>query len=1467
MNIIKPHKPASTLIVVTLVAIFFSSFTLWLVEAWIRYPLFIYEIFAIVLIYLFLEKDSPINYCYLVSKLTKIGKRIIETHVVSKIPRRFISDLLLIGFSSILVILNEINIEGGTGGYLQLILAFLCASFFSGYALLNIFNVKKMLSRLEVFALSFLLSFIFSGFVTLGSLLVEEHTRSIVIPILYMIIGIVSIVLSTARRGDFINQKQGSFSRNIDFFAVLLSVAFYILFFYSTYPNFSLLAGSDIARHYSSSIILSRTPDLYTQFSYLLFHAFYASIYSLSGFQQSVISIQSILVILNIFLPILVYALAKRFLGNVDRRIPALSTIFYSILTNLSFIYFAQLKLMNTGSSEIQMLEGQAAEKAFNGTINFLQPFPWFAPLSVSFMLFMMAFILLKVQNIPKAKFVTLFSILIVAMYLTHVTEAIAFVIFIALYSFISKSASLRLNDVLISSFVAFLAIAAFFGYRSFFWVSDLSSVNIDPKAVLSIFLPMLLVGISILWRAKILPKMRFHTRFGIGEKFYSALSLALIAAYLFGFFAWFFSEDFRTSSVYNIGAVPWFIYPLMLGIVGLLAILSVRYLSEYMPNSSISIILAAIIIMFLFGRVVSFLNFNLNYIASGYWEKRFLVFLFLFLSLLAPISLIKFREQVVLLEVNRKNRQFIGSAFLASIVGLIVVSGFCSTALQSEYWVDTVYSKRISDKELHALSYLREILSHDSHAFTISLSKYSKDVLAFAAPVYQYPLSSVFGSSKYPDIPLYAMASHNLKHAYIYMHTRDFQALNSEKQSWFDKHLISMLPIIFSNEEVTIYNATRASFPLPSSETHLVIPANPFFVPQTTWFYAYDVLSQSNKNYTVDYDTDPNALKAKTVILSFDPTESHIFYQRFSNNSTNNGWFIGSGSNNWNYSSEGLHGGGKSSTLLSPISSKDSVISTSFRITDISPKDANYVSIVHSWIDNKNYKYTGIMVFKNSIYVDFATVTNGKLSYLPKWPGIKTDFHWKPGTLFNLKVIDHSNINEVEFTLNGTRYVGHSLASDIHNPEPGYAGLSYNRVKKVVFDYYSNQEAKQTEVLNSHENLANYIKYAESGGHLTVLNTNGYGYIANFLFNGTSPLTFRNGINNSTSLILPNYSISNSINVGDLYSKYKINTIAKVNSAPPYIYGSQRTKSLVVTQVVGQGQITYINIYPLISLVLNNKTLPAEVYPLLGTISKLIDSNPVKAQRAIIIPANFEDLTERNGTFEIDTNAVMFSGNRIDQLKIMDSSHKEYSVVNATNLKINGYDNASVIGKPESKLVVSSGKGLYSGLSITDPSSPIGLYLANRNNGHTSTSIAGLSNGKPFRFNNVFSVSMINRLPVYIYARQPTIHLNHASVFIKDLQFGSISGSDVKINGNVSLSIFMSDSHSFASHFYLHGSIQSSVPEFNEAKYAVPTISVEKLYSIPAFARFLSIIPILVAGIIIVYARPKKVVNNKSRK
>ncbi|MFX0204207.1 MAG: hypothetical protein ACFFCW_49550, partial [Candidatus Hodarchaeota archaeon] len=351
------------LIVVTL-AIIFSYFTLWLLDSWIKYPLFLFEAFTIIVLYLIVS-----GYDF---KLTIKHVRTENMHF------GLIIDIFLIVSAVSLLIINALRIQGGS---IQLVLALFVTSLLVGYALLNIFGLIRYFSGLETAVLSYILSCALTGFVTLASFYIAKGARISFVLSIFIILGLISVLKHRRHEHRSIS---GSSLKSIDSMALLLSMALFALAFYFMYPGFGLLPGTDISRHYASSIVLGRTPELYIGSTYLFAHLHESIFLALSS--PSLVSAQTALVTLNLMLPLAFYVMTKAYLERIDSRLPSLATLFWVLFTNsfggFAWIYFANLKLSTIGQTQLQLLT-TSADKTYNGTVYGILGL-WYVPATVS---------------------------------------------------------------------------------------------------------------------------------------------------------------------------------------------------------------------------------------------------------------------------------------------------------------------------------------------------------------------------------------------------------------------------------------------------------------------------------------------------------------------------------------------------------------------------------------------------------------------------------------------------------------------------------------------------------------------------------------------------------------------------------------------------------------------------------------------------------------------------------------------------------------------------------------------------------------------------------------------------------------------------------------------------------------------------------------------------------------------------
>src|SRR6188472_4006291 len=175
-------------VIVTLIAVLFSAFTLWLIESWIKYPFFVFEMSIIILVYFILRNSTSEN-IFLLHRFFRVSRKSLTNYKSNNIDR-FLG-LLLIIFPICILVLNSINYEQK---YIQLIMAFSCVSFLPGYAIVRLSGISKSLSLLEIILFSVIISFVVSGFSLLGLLPIEEHARIIFLCSIFIILGIIFVI-------------------------------------------------------------------------------------------------------------------------------------------------------------------------------------------------------------------------------------------------------------------------------------------------------------------------------------------------------------------------------------------------------------------------------------------------------------------------------------------------------------------------------------------------------------------------------------------------------------------------------------------------------------------------------------------------------------------------------------------------------------------------------------------------------------------------------------------------------------------------------------------------------------------------------------------------------------------------------------------------------------------------------------------------------------------------------------------------------------------------------------------------------------------------------------------------------------------------------------------------------------------------------------------------------------------------
>jgi len=1361
-----------SLAIVVILATVFSSFTLWLIESWIKYPLFLFEILTIIVLYLIISN-------YDVKLTIENAQRMANVNIGLMI------DLSLLTSALILLIFNVLHIYGEV---VQVALALLCTSLLSGYAFLNIFGLTRYFSRLETTVLSFILSYAFTGFITFATLFLNEDARILIILGCFIVLGLVS-ALKHKRRP--IVSSSRSFAKKIDLLALLLTGTFYALSFYFLYPGFALLPGTDISRHYANSIILGRTPDIYIGSAYLLSNLHESTFLLLSN--PSLVSAQTALVTLNLILPLAFYVMVKPYLERVDVRLPSLATVFWVLFTSsfggFAWLYFLKLKLSTLGQTQLQLL-ATTADKTYNGTIYGILGL-WYVPATMSLVVLMATIFLMCKKEIPATKYFALFSVTIAVLYLTHVTEAVIFALFLAVYGAISRNQNLRIDDAIKSSILGFL-----FAIIIYYILSTLSArFIIDMSLLISLIGSISALLFSLLIRRIIKPK-RLSSGFCSKIKnktFLKTIVLSLLFTYAVAFLSWTTLVDsFHTWQVDTIGLVPWFMYPLMLGISGLLAIIALYYLIQDAKSyEAVAFFLAFMIFAFVAGRIVS--TINLYFFDAGYWEKRFIWLIKLPLAALASIPIL------FLIDRLKKENVHVNLKTVASvaIIGIIVLYGVSTTFLNLEYWNMNANdpARQPSSAEMSAINAFKKILDNDPKAWLVTVTDTSASMVAFAAPADTLVLKRLLYTAYTPEMAFTQLYRHPAySHPYIYLHNRDMVYLNNYGDRFLVQYL-AMLPLVFENSEVKIYNMSKPSFPQSNSENVLVIPLDKS-IDEQNLYMTYHILSQGFYNYTVAYDLDDKALDAKTVVLSFDPPTGNILTNIFEDefNQTLASWSIFNG--NWRIENGKLLGGesGKygEGIILSPALAEN--FTATFKVKPISGNASalNYVRLVYSWTDSKNYRIADIFFNADGyIYVLFRAFVGGIEKDLPSWPGVKTNLRWDLGSEYNVTMSVSGTLNQI--SINDKPLLSVNLEN-----MPGKIGLGYFRFYELSFDDFSLTCARSV-ILRP---IQDYLDYLRSGGRIILLNTNGYGFFADDLFS-ISNLTMNaqriEGQSLRTDLPLE-------IAMPLLISNHNDTTILSKYLAP------SDESPFILHKNYGSGELFYCNIYPIIEA-LHHENNESAFYEIFGKLLDGLNLSKINPDTTVRNDAYVKEIRLTNGV-KIETPSLVFPLTL--ELKQVDvkANGSIYTFNNVTSIMMGAYSTAIM---ETENAVTQAGNGFYTVFQTNS------TFSVRPSEGSMNLKI--ITSNEETILNNVSMVSATPSKLIQLQARLPKVTASEVT-FLEFYPQGTLQwqtrtyGENLTVSGLTEFSVVLSDSYSILQNIKLGATTQRDPPiaMFNEA-------------------------------------------------
>ncbi|TET18886.1 DUF4350 domain-containing protein [Candidatus Bathyarchaeota archaeon] len=321
-------------------------------------------------------------------------------------------------------------------------------------------------------------------------------------------------------------------------------------------------------------------------------------------------------------------------------------------------------------------------------------------------------------------------------------------------------------------------------------------------------------------------------------------------------------------------GWVPWYVYPVILGIPFLIGLLGIALVLlkwaevEAKTKQTVFSFTLAIVLLFILGKITSFVNEKFFW--TGFWERRALSYMFPIVSILMAFALV-----TVFSRVNIKRRYGVKDAAriggVSLLTSLIILGSVSSTLMAGDFASQVFYTVSLTGEELEALNYLHYSLPNGERAAYMNRRTGVDYIRVFASDKWTDNPSQWLGQLYYsPSSILASIDRTDARFLYI-NRIRDSQDL---EKNVFVQQLIKVLPMEFNNSEVAIYSIPSLRMPSPLSSSAVISAENREGASNDAYVLWFFTLMMSGHSYSVIANvSDTHVLDAaQTIIVSYDP-------------------------------------------------------------------------------------------------------------------------------------------------------------------------------------------------------------------------------------------------------------------------------------------------------------------------------------------------------------------------------------------------------------------------------------------------------------------------------------------------------------------------------------------------------------------------------------------------------------------
>jgi hypothetical protein len=765
---------------------------------------------------------------------------------------------------SVLVLVS--NILGNPIVIINFILSVIVSFFLPGWVLLRLLQIDCVQrTNVGLLVLSFSISIGLSSLISMFALLFRTSTAGIFLSIIYVSISLLPLLKD--RFYKFSEKRRQSFSRNHEgehnLFDLLLLAwvsLFFIFVISSLYPQMAYVPGYDIVRHFSATKGLILAPDMYNS-EYPWFHFTWMSLKELSAAPMWLF--QSGVAYLSIFLIFSFYLMAKAYLSDVDRRAPLLATVFFSVFSGFGWLYFIKKVIDMPDISKhfdvISMAYNASYLDIGVGQSSWL--WLWFRPITLGFTILFVLLYLMRREDLTKQKYIIISSLLILTLSQIHFSELVIFIVLLFVLALLFPTVKLRLKETSISILIGLAAsVPLTIGYQSL-----LRSEHFLPWSSYGyLFVLAALAGlVFILVRYSRRPKVSLRTDSTL-------VTLIILSLYCISLFYWLSNADsssIKAATDSTILAVPWEFYPTLLGLVSIIAIPGVILVVKKYRSHPIIIFTVLFILAIVFGRIITYVNASFEY--TGYWERRFIPFVYVSCSLLAPIvvlSVIKQLKQQQEREVVRRLKG-LKNVTTVGILSFLVLGGILSTFLSVEFGILGNQKYALTDNETKLQSSLNNA---DPYSTLLTVTERSRNIAEYANLGYNINyFRNQLWPSESPELPLNILSSLNSS-AIIYLNKQDLEEITTNKNyenGYIASHLLKVAPVTKEGFGGEVLQTPRLTPPSSRSDMVLVLPESSDKLHN--YYYAYDILSLGGYSYTTAPLSDIDSIRKAGIVVA----------------------------------------------------------------------------------------------------------------------------------------------------------------------------------------------------------------------------------------------------------------------------------------------------------------------------------------------------------------------------------------------------------------------------------------------------------------------------------------------------------------------------------------------------------------------------------------------------------------------